>query len=642
MKNIFTLFSFISINLLNFAQVQFTLTGSCQYTGSYSEGDISWADASFWEGVAGATSSWGTPNMLATSTAITGNLVLVEGDGPVSHGNCTMDMACNGVAQISNSAALTGNIAVIRRGGCEFGTKALAAQNAGAIGVVIVNAVGDPINMGGGTDGPMVTIPTLMVSGDLGATICDAISSGCTEAFFGNIVGYYADNLSLKKGDIYRPNRTVDYAQIYDGVNNIHGFTPGALIKNFGTNSQTNITVTCKVFALGNSIPIYAETSPPFDLAGVIFDVNGVPYSEEVWVAFSTPFENTSFIQELKFVYTIDLMSTDQDVSDNEVSSFFRLSNNLFSYAQIDSFTGKPYATSGVGPTTDPSGANSDYYMVCNHFFEPNAIDVMAIGTWFQGYTYDPLESTSIEEKIVKCVVYEWENSNHNYAVYGSDLSGQIPDTNQLYEITRGEFFYGGDYQDSLIYVPYNDVVELEAGKHYLFCNRVEVTGNLAGLTGFKFRLDDQTDFSATSGRFWDDVNGTGIPSPTNGSPTTLIVEKPWASTLDRFTPSIEEQSSSIVQLDYYDGLEDQNHNRELMAFPNPTADIITVPFGSVTGKATINIIDVTGRVVSTQVINLTGGNVNINVTDLESGLYNFNVVYADGTKADFKVVVSK
>ena len=58
-----------------------------------------------------------------------------------------------------------GSIAIIDRGTCEFGFKALTAQTAGASGVIIANnAPGDPITMGPGLVGNLVTIPAVMVT----------------------------------------------------------------------------------------------------------------------------------------------------------------------------------------------------------------------------------------------------------------------------------------------------------------------------------------------------------------------------------------------------------------------------------------------------------------------------------------------
>jgi len=60
---------------------------------------------------------------------------------------------------------IVGKIAFIDRGDCQFGTKALNAENAGCIAVVICNNNDDPIfQMVPGDDGPNVNVPTGMVS----------------------------------------------------------------------------------------------------------------------------------------------------------------------------------------------------------------------------------------------------------------------------------------------------------------------------------------------------------------------------------------------------------------------------------------------------------------------------------------------
>lgn len=74
-------------------------------------------------------------------------------------------------------ADLTGKVALIDRGGCDFSLKAARAQDAGAIGVLIVNIVGvnggdgeETIGMNGGDRATEITIPVLFIKksdGDL-------------------------------------------------------------------------------------------------------------------------------------------------------------------------------------------------------------------------------------------------------------------------------------------------------------------------------------------------------------------------------------------------------------------------------------------------------------------------------------------
>jgi minor extracellular serine protease Vpr len=74
----------------------------------------------------------------------------------------TVTTPANGCTTISEN--LTGMIALIDRGVCSFTTKIRNAQNAGAVGVLVVNNVaGDPVAMGhDGTD-PFPTIPAAML-----------------------------------------------------------------------------------------------------------------------------------------------------------------------------------------------------------------------------------------------------------------------------------------------------------------------------------------------------------------------------------------------------------------------------------------------------------------------------------------------
>jgi extracellular elastinolytic metalloproteinase len=126
---------------------------------------------------------------LSHSVPLTGQLALVQNVPPNPNNACQ---------PIVNPTQLNGNIAVLRRGGCEFGTKVLAAENAGAIAVVVVNnEIGTPIAMPGGTDGGAVTIPSVMIEQGTGESIISALQNG-TELSV-NLIG--ADLLGFIDGD---------------------------------------------------------------------------------------------------------------------------------------------------------------------------------------------------------------------------------------------------------------------------------------------------------------------------------------------------------------------------------------------------------------------------------------------------------
>ncbi len=76
-----------------------------------------------------------------------------------------------------------GNIALIQRGTCTFGTKAVNADAAGASGVIIFNEGNDPgrVDLFGGTlGGPDVDIPVVSVGFVLGTDLNDLIGDGLT------------------------------------------------------------------------------------------------------------------------------------------------------------------------------------------------------------------------------------------------------------------------------------------------------------------------------------------------------------------------------------------------------------------------------------------------------------------------------
>ena len=79
------------------------------------------------------------------------------------------------VTTLSNAAEINGHIALIDRGSCRFVRKTLAAQNAGAIGAIIVNNTpGGTLTMGGDTSVP-ITIPVIMISMTDGQKIKDTL-----------------------------------------------------------------------------------------------------------------------------------------------------------------------------------------------------------------------------------------------------------------------------------------------------------------------------------------------------------------------------------------------------------------------------------------------------------------------------------
>lgn len=123
------------------------------------------------------------------------------------------ELGIEGCGTLVNAAALAGNIAMIKRGTCEFGLKSLNAQQAGAIAAVIYNNAGDAtVSMGAGAVGGSVTIPAVSIGQGAGEAIVaeagaaeggvqsseDSIANRDSDFDAGIIAHEYGHGLSLR------------------------------------------------------------------------------------------------------------------------------------------------------------------------------------------------------------------------------------------------------------------------------------------------------------------------------------------------------------------------------------------------------------------------------------------------------------
>ena len=181
-----------------------------------------------------------TPPLLDVDP-VEGELVLVDDEDdtlPDGEPGTTMD----GCETIQNDADVSGNIAFIERGGCEFVTKIANAEDAGALAVVVYNIAGDPIVMTRMDSLTSVGIPAVMVGQADGNLMQDEIDEGRTvdvvldKSFFltendtGNVMGAFSSRGPAPIADILKPDLTAP------GINILAGFTPDAANSNAGEN----------------------------------------------------------------------------------------------------------------------------------------------------------------------------------------------------------------------------------------------------------------------------------------------------------------------------------------------------------------------------------------------------------------------
>jgi hypothetical protein len=180
---------------------------------------------------------------VATASNLTGDIVQATSGGSPE--------ACGA---LDNAAALSGKIALIDRGTCDFTVKSLSAQAAGATGVIIANNQAGAITPGG-TPAEPVTIPVVAVSQVDGnklkanlAGLTGGVAAGTGMAGAdadGNVLVYaptvLAQGSSFSHYDTrLTPNAVMEYAINQDLVGQIDVDLTPALFKDIGWGLNTD------------------------------------------------------------------------------------------------------------------------------------------------------------------------------------------------------------------------------------------------------------------------------------------------------------------------------------------------------------------------------------------------------------------
>jgi subtilisin family serine protease len=132
-------------------------------------------------GVVGADGSMGARYRL--QPALFGALIVLGGSK--WRGRVVVAAPLNACSsRLSNAAAVSGQIALIQRGTCYFGTKALRAQEVGAVGVIIFNNVAGLVQMSPGDMGGLVTIPAGFISSADGTALMALVQTTAVEVSF--------------------------------------------------------------------------------------------------------------------------------------------------------------------------------------------------------------------------------------------------------------------------------------------------------------------------------------------------------------------------------------------------------------------------------------------------------------------------
>ncbi|MDP6909476.1 MAG: hypothetical protein QF371_08220, partial [Flavobacteriales bacterium] len=410
----------VSAQTLFLVQEPANLAGSYTFTDSYS------ADG------------WGA-DLDTTNVTAPGAWAL---DGSVADSIC-----CETVV---NTGDVTGKIAFLYRGTCNFSLKAYHAQEAGAVGCVIVNNIpGNLINMLGGDSASAVHIPVIFISDADGATLRDSIVSGTTEFFIGNPNGVFANNVGAYNPHIGMASSQALPLQFADPAE--FDVPIGSWIFNYGSADAVNALVTAVIDRDGTEV--YNETSS---------GENILP-GDSLFVSLPVYTETTYEAGYYTITYTLVSDATDELPVDNVLTTSFWVNTE-----------GK-YAKSRVHPVDGPQGvnglrpANSTEFEWCIAMQSMNAEPLWATGISFNTLTND----IDLTGQAVQLALYEWNDPI-------ADLT-----FTDLNEATDNEFYdYASDLQGEFVTHTFAEAVELVNEQKYLACATIFIDDMFLGVDG--------------------------------------------------------------------------------------------------------------------------------------------------------------
>ncbi len=536
-------------------------------------------------------SGWGTPDFNIPGTYVQDTLMLVDdgSQGTNAQGHPIAQEGCNPL--INN---LTGKIAVIYRNTCEFGMKALNAQNAGAVAVIVINRDPAVIAMGAGASGVNVTIPVVMIQNTDGDAIVNQMASGAVVMFLGNKTGLYANDGGVSPKAALLPKQAIVPSYIAQNGTEFN-FDLGARVFNYGNQAQASISLNAKItnpagatvydnsvtglsIAAGDSTDVYpggASTLPQFSLA---------TYPTGTYTV----------------TYTVGLGVADQYDADNVLTSTFTISDSLYSYAQADATTGLPAGGNFYRP-----GTNNQTFSVCSVINDPNASRMSVEGIYFAATT-STASAVLLTGEEMALYLYKWEDAF-------ADLNDANLAFTTLTEVASGFYYYPGDLQGETVYGAFTTPANLEDNQRYLACVQ---TVNLSLYIGH----ENNTDYT------WNEAYYLQPMSPNESDGTY------FAAGFGSDVPS-----SIAMKVGETVGINELN-TVEGMAYPNPATDLVTISIEG-EGVANLTVTDVAGRVAMTNQVSLTAGQAELNIANLEAGVYIFNVVLENGKTAQFNVV---
>lgn len=544
---------------------------------------------------------------------------------------------------LTNGTAVNGKIALIKRGNCEFGAKALRAQQAGAVAVVIVNNVpGGPVGMGIGAQGGSVTIPVIMISDVDGAAIDAALANGAVTMSLSSWASGAKNDIAILDGGVSQWHaQSIPLSQIQTGAGTpgtYEGIT-GAVIGNFGTNPATNIKVksTVTFTPTGGSASVvnvdsvtYAGPFNPGD--SIISPMSKTSYS----------LGNVSGTGTFNVSYEVTSDSTDDLPGDNKTSYSFDVTSNNFSKGRYNFQTGLPTSNIGFAFATSVDFMWGPLYYINKGNY---SLDQVQFGLSKTGGGDMSTQGT------VNVLVWKWVDGSNSQAQDGIIVSGEctlVGAGGKTYGTgdTSGQFFRVdiGDANNA------NNPVILDDNSWYWVTVSVPINTFLLcdGVVNYFPRTYARAYKSSDTAveAFSPVYNGT------DATFTSSATEFPNMFPFDRFNLPVDsvrfsqQKSGSVPSVPLFLSpftVDVKNVNNTnpigVEMYPNPATDVINISVELVQQASNLHysVIDASGRrIIEDNETNVKSSKYTINTEKLPAGNYFLTI------NADDKVTVKK
>ena len=98
-----------------------------------------------------------------------------------------------------------------------------------------------------------------------------------------------------------------------------------------------------------------------------------------------------------------------------------------------------------------------------------------------------------------------------------------------------------------------------------------------------------------------------------------------------------------VAHFDFPTNIANNESDKVLIPYPNPTANLLSIPIRKkVVGKVTVEMFDLSGKLVLTENSLLNGAPLKINVSAITNGSYLIRTTFSDGTQDSYKIAVNR